>query len=452
MMQCRRRIQDLASHVFGAMLLLGLAGGFQSGQAQSAQPVELVRLATGQAAAFYVPQGKAKTTGLVYVHGTGGNFYSNAPPALLALAGYSVLPINTRYHDNGQFIGDPIELEALDIAAGIGYLKTRPGIRKIVLIGHSLGGPRVVFYQAQAQLAPGSAGRVPELKQAQLPPADAVIILAGVSDSAKSFMKALDPCMANFARNCQELDLLKHGPPFRDRDYLKKLRTTQQETYSDLINHAAKRLRELESDSGSGRKDELFLVDRGALGTSNPDFIDLELTGCGEDGKNEDGMVTMFFGFDAGGKTITKRMTCKEARTGHPSLHASVENYKAYINSPRSTAVHSLRAFLKYRGPETNLSIVRFIGQISTPVLMLNGAWDSLLLPWAWFENTEAVAKAKLKDFETYWIPGMSHGLTGPTSSWPEEQLTKPPGQKAEQKLNAIMVDSLRRKGFENTE
>ncbi|MBI4460565.1 MAG: alpha/beta fold hydrolase [Acidobacteria bacterium] len=438
--------------VLGSVLLVWVAGSLTVG-GQGLGPVELVRLSTGEAAAFYAPQGKAKTTGLLMVHGAGtdlANFY-NFPPLHLEKWGYPVLAINTRFHDNtSKFIDNPLELEALDIAAAITYLKSRPGIEieKIVLIGHSLGGARVVFYQTQAQLPAQAPGRVAELKGAQLPPADGVVDLFGASNPAKHLIKSLDPCMAKFGRNCAELDLLQHGPPF-DREYLKKLRTTQEEIYRDMVEYVKKRLKELESDKDPLTNDEAFFMDRRNL-SSNPDYIDPQLTGCGENGDKDEEEVPLFFGLDAEGRAVVKRVTCKEARAGHPPRDASVEAYKAFIKSPRSTGPYTLRGFLNQHGPDTNYATVRYIGKLSVPLLILQAGWDSPVVPWFYFDNMEAARNAGLKDFEDYWIPSASHYLpaTDPVSPFPEEQFTQPPNLKPAQKTAVLVADWLKRKGF----
>lgn len=88
---------------------------------------------------------------VLMVHGAFGNFYTGVGRALgprLASVGYPAMAINTRYHD--YFEMDMIfEKEAKDIAAAVKFLG-RKGARKVVLLGHSLGVPRVVHYVATA--------------------------------------------------------------------------------------------------------------------------------------------------------------------------------------------------------------------------------------------------------------------------------------------------------------
>jgi len=91
-------------------------------------------------------------TSVVLIHGSFGNFYTGVPRTLaapLAKLGYPSLAINTRYHD--YFEMDMIfEEEAKDIQAAVEFLhkKGSPGI---VLLGHSRGVSRVVYYASSTK-------------------------------------------------------------------------------------------------------------------------------------------------------------------------------------------------------------------------------------------------------------------------------------------------------------
>ena len=93
----------------------------------------------------------------ILLHGLGGNFYTQPVPGVanvLAEAGYSCLAINTRGHDWiagwGTLIGSSLELIAdapYDIEAFVHYLRDM-SYERIVLIGHSLGGLKALYYQS----------------------------------------------------------------------------------------------------------------------------------------------------------------------------------------------------------------------------------------------------------------------------------------------------------------
>ncbi|MFB3813986.1 MAG: alpha/beta hydrolase family protein [Terriglobales bacterium] len=133
-------------------LLCALAAG-----AQGTQPAEVrleqVALTTSDgtrlAGIVYHPAGKPRPVGLMLVHGFGGTFYGAYFPYLgraAAQQGIVALALNMRDHDTGPKTSDFIH-NANDIAAGVAHLHSL-GIRKIVLLGQSMGTNRVLYYQA----------------------------------------------------------------------------------------------------------------------------------------------------------------------------------------------------------------------------------------------------------------------------------------------------------------
>ena len=81
---------------------------------------------------------------LAYVHPS-GNVFNMIVGAQMASRGYRVLMINHHGEDADE------ELFAPAISRGIAYLRSLPGVRKVVLIGHSGGGHLVGWYQNIAE-------------------------------------------------------------------------------------------------------------------------------------------------------------------------------------------------------------------------------------------------------------------------------------------------------------
>jgi len=113
---------------------------------------EIVTLRTGdgvrlQGAVFRAA--KPKAVALLLIHGYGGNFYESYFPKLVetaASAGYDTLALNMRDHDAGPKKSSFTDNRA-DIAAGAAYLR-QLGHKRLVLLGQSMGGNRVLYYQA----------------------------------------------------------------------------------------------------------------------------------------------------------------------------------------------------------------------------------------------------------------------------------------------------------------
>jgi pimeloyl-ACP methyl ester carboxylesterase len=92
---------------------------------------------------------KPTPVGLMLVHGYGGTFYGAYFRQLgqaAAEQGITALALNMRDHDNGPKASDFTDNQT-DIAAGVAHLRSL-GIRKIVLLGQSMGTNRVLYYQA----------------------------------------------------------------------------------------------------------------------------------------------------------------------------------------------------------------------------------------------------------------------------------------------------------------
>ncbi|MBI5167531.1 MAG: alpha/beta fold hydrolase [candidate division NC10 bacterium] len=104
--------------------------------------------------AFYTPE-KAPIkprVGILFIHGYAGNFYTSVQaflPKAMAERGYPSLAINTRDHDKGPKTS-LFEQSRLDIEVMVKFLRDK-GYSEVVLVGHSMGTNRVLFYQAEAQ-------------------------------------------------------------------------------------------------------------------------------------------------------------------------------------------------------------------------------------------------------------------------------------------------------------
>jgi pimeloyl-ACP methyl ester carboxylesterase len=102
--------------------------------------------------ALYKPDtGPAPRVAVLITHRT-GNFLSHIGTRELAKRGFLVLGLNPRFDNNEAAV--TWEDIALDIRSGVEFLRKQPGITKVVLFGHSGGGPATTFYQAAAEKGP----------------------------------------------------------------------------------------------------------------------------------------------------------------------------------------------------------------------------------------------------------------------------------------------------------
>jgi hypothetical protein len=87
--------------------------------------------------------------GVIAMH-RNSNYLNHISTKELPARGFVVLGMNPRC-DNNEAACAPWENNALDVKAGVNYLRSLPGITKVVLLGHSGGGPTMTFYEAVAE-------------------------------------------------------------------------------------------------------------------------------------------------------------------------------------------------------------------------------------------------------------------------------------------------------------
>ncbi len=148
---------------------------------------------------LYVPVGKRTRIGVHIMHPRTDQSYNyNVPP--LVEAGCMVLARAGRWVNND--IETVHETLLFDVAAGVRLLHDR-GCDTVVLLGNSGGAPLAALYQWQARTEPAArlcdspAGDPIDLPGADLPAADAIVIIGGHPGEAISLMKRIDPSMTD---------------------------------------------------------------------------------------------------------------------------------------------------------------------------------------------------------------------------------------------------------------
>lgn len=131
------------------------------------------------------------------------NFLSHIMTREMPKRGFVALGMNTRC-DNNEALCAPWENNALDVKQGVEYLRKLPGITKVVLLGHSGGGPTMSFYQAVAQAGIAFCQQPEKLMKcpdalAGLPAADALILWDAHPGNGIGVMRSLNPSIINDA-------------------------------------------------------------------------------------------------------------------------------------------------------------------------------------------------------------------------------------------------------------
>ena len=103
-------------------------------------------------AALYRPDsGPAPHVAFVIAHRT-ANYLNHIGCRELSARGFLALCFNTRFQNNEALVR--WEETPLDVKAAVDFARSQPGITKVILFGHSGGGPLMSFYQALAEKGP----------------------------------------------------------------------------------------------------------------------------------------------------------------------------------------------------------------------------------------------------------------------------------------------------------
>ena len=117
------------------------------GRAAQSAPT-FVSLGPAEAALYKPDSGPAPHVGIVVIHRT-ADYMRHPACTELSRRGFMMLCVNTRFTNNEELVR--FEDIALDVKAAVQFLRKQPGITKVLLFGHSGGGPTVSFYQAVAE-------------------------------------------------------------------------------------------------------------------------------------------------------------------------------------------------------------------------------------------------------------------------------------------------------------
>ncbi len=148
--------------------------------------------------ALYVPDaGPAPHVAVLLIHRT-SNFMSHIATTELAKRGFMVLGMNPRSDNNEAAVH--FEENALDIKSGIEFLRKQPGITKVILLGHSGGGPATSFYQAVAERGVSYCRGPNKLVEcndllAGLPRADGLVLVDAHPGVSVNGLRSLNPAV-----------------------------------------------------------------------------------------------------------------------------------------------------------------------------------------------------------------------------------------------------------------
>jgi pimeloyl-ACP methyl ester carboxylesterase len=263
--------------LLSAMIVLGMplpsAVRAQANVAQSLPPVKetYVRLSARSNALLIEPSKPSKNERIlaINIHPEHNNNFEYFLGRLLVARGYRVLEVN--------YYGPEVLTEEFlpPLGAAVSYARTVPGVKTVVLAGHSGGGPLLSYYQEIAEKGPTACQQPDRLLPCDskslkdLPKADALMLLeANVGAPHRTL--SLDPAVDNRdpkARN-PALDMYAPQNGFDPKTqsavyspaFIKRYSTAIHDRSESLIAIAHAKVKAIDDHTGPFNDDEPFVV------------------------------------------------------------------------------------------------------------------------------------------------------------------------------------------------
>lgn len=210
------------------------------------------------------------------------NFLSHIATGELAKRGFVVLGMNPRC-DNNESMCAPWENNTLDVKQGIEVLRKIQGITRVVLFGHSGGGPTMSFYQAVAENGIAYCQDPQRIYKcddtlAGLPKADGIILWDSHPGNGINAVRSLNPAVTNDAEIIASYAAPKMDPaldPFNPANgynpdgeshysdaFKDKYFRAQSTRMNNLIDIALGKLKQIEAGTYRYPDDDAFIIPR----------------------------------------------------------------------------------------------------------------------------------------------------------------------------------------------
>jgi hypothetical protein len=202
----------------------------------------------------------------------------------LSRRGYRVMMMN--YYGPEQVYEEFL----LPLSAAVKHLRSIPGVQKLVLAGHSTGGPVLAFYQNVAENGPKACQGAERVYACRgnnlegLPAADGIMMIDSNAGAIERLI-TLDPSIdGRHPRDHKPaLDMFNPGNGFNPQtrsgsyspDFERKFLQAQAARQASLIEVAAARLSKIEKGEGDYKDDEPFVIPGSSSHTNNGARLDL---------------------------------------------------------------------------------------------------------------------------------------------------------------------------------
>lgn len=237
-----------------------------------------VHLGRGVPGVLYQPvaPGEKSRIAILIMH-SGADYLTFPACTQMASRGYRVLCANGSDSKSGFTDDESIDEMLLDAKLGVAYLRGYPGVRKVILWGHSGGGTLMSAYEDIAQngvkvcQGPDKLAKCPA-KLAGLPAADGVMLIDSNFGLAETFLFSLDPAVVDESDGTkldQGLDSFNPGNGFDPAGarygaaFVHRFLSAQGRRNDRLIAAALNRWKMIQSGNGHFSDDEPLVIPGG---------------------------------------------------------------------------------------------------------------------------------------------------------------------------------------------
>jgi pimeloyl-ACP methyl ester carboxylesterase len=248
-----------------------------------------VRVATGAGPGllYQTPGDPRSHIGLVVMHPS-ADVLDGINATELAKRGYTVLAVNTTFGTDNNLDFDSLLLQ---VRNAVKYLRALQGVTKVVLLGHSGGGPTMAAYQNIAQHGVSACRGETKIIEcpdslANLPPADGLVLLDPVLGMGAQTLVTIDPAVVNEEKGRAvnpTLDMYNPANGFTtsgatySKTFIHRFTYHQKKRMDELIEEALHRLSKIKAGIGDYSDDEPFTVPGGVVTLPQLWSIDISL-------------------------------------------------------------------------------------------------------------------------------------------------------------------------------
>jgi hypothetical protein len=375
----------------------------------------------GVKALYYKPDNNPRPRiGFLIVHRT-GNYLTHIGCTELSKRGYGVFCMNTRYENNETLVDwDRI---ALDVKVGVEYLRKQPGMEKVILFGHSGGGPTTSFYQAVAEKGIAFCKDPKKIVPcnddlANLPVADGIVFadahlgvpaillrsLNGsvIDETPKKFNPLLDPYSTANGYN-------PNGSSNYSADFRARYFAAQSARMNALIDSAQRRTQEIKAGNGPYPDNDILVIPHGGNPGSGPGGASLlSILDVNTSLRRTNAPQKLLKNDASISRQIVASVGSADPKTLNTTMAFDSGTKLLTLRSFLSTqAVRSTNALNGIDHCSTNNSTVCAVKSISVPTLIMGMGGHYFIRDSE--EEFEASAAA---DKDLVYIEGATHGFT----------------------------------------